>query len=214
MWFDEDGWRFAGRGRGRGRRAGGPPGGGWGGEPPNRPPWPEPPGPGWRVRMRRMREMIDDRPPRAERGAVRYLVLDALRDTPRHGYEIMAAIEAKSQGAYRPSPGVVYPTLQLLEELGHVKATARDDKKVYAVTPDGIRDLDAHADEIDAFYEQSEDGWEGQAEDMVELAQAVRRLVRTVRRWGRRGRLTPQKMAKVRALLDRTARELEELLES
>lgn len=212
MWFDEE-WRFAGRG-GRGRRAGGPPGGGWGGGPPKGPPWDEMPGPGMRMRMRRVRAMLEERPPRADRGAVRYLVLDALRDAPRHGYEIMAAIEAKSQGAYRPSPGVVYPTLQLLEELGHVKATARDDKKVYALTADGTRDLEAHADEVDAFYEQSEDGWENQADEMFEVAHAVRRLVRTVRRWGRRGRLTPAKMAKVRALLERTAKELEELLEA
>ena len=74
-------------------------------------------------------EMFGERPPRAARGGVRYLVLDALGDQPRHGYEIMAAIAQRAKERYKPSPGVVYPTLQLLEELGHVKVTERDKKK-------------------------------------------------------------------------------------
>jgi Transcriptional regulator PadR-like family len=60
-------------------------------------------------------------PPRAERGGVRYLVLDALAERPRHGYEVIQVIEERSGGSYRPSPGVIYPTLQMLEELGHAR---------------------------------------------------------------------------------------------
>src|SRR4051794_14383715 len=103
MYFEDGPRWFAGprgpRHRGRGF------GGGWGGGPGGRGGWPS---------------FMGERPPRAERGGVRYLVLDAVRETPRHGYEIMAAIEERSGGAYRPSPGVVYPTLQMLEEFGHV----------------------------------------------------------------------------------------------
>src|SRR5499427_9939410 len=68
-------------------------------------------------------------PPRAERGGVRYLVLDTLAERPRHGYEIIQAIEERSGGAYRPSPGVVYPTLQMLEELGHAQLTSEESRK-------------------------------------------------------------------------------------
>ena len=160
-----------------------------------------------------MREMFDERPPRADRGVVRYLVLDAIRETPRHGYEIMAAIETKSHGTYRPSPGVIYPTLQLLEELEHVRVTVRDDKKVYAITAGGTRDLDEHRDEIESFYEQAEDGLDDHGDELFELAHLVRRLLRTFRRSARRGRLTSTKLAKVRALLEDTARKLEELLD-
>src|SRR5262245_24319702 len=90
-------------------------------------------------------EIFGDNPPRAERGDVRYLVLVAIADEPRHGYEIIQTIEDKTGGAYRPSPGVIYPTLQLLEEMGHAKAGERDGRKVYGITAEGRIDLDAHS---------------------------------------------------------------------
>src|SRR5258707_4546330 len=73
-------------------------------------------------------------PPRAERGEVRYLVLDALAQRPRHGYEVIQAIEERSGGAYRPSPGVIYPTLQMLEELGHAELSTQEGRQVYSIT--------------------------------------------------------------------------------
>src|SRR5690348_4681657 len=123
-----DGW-FSGPGRGRGRGWGGRGRGGGQGRgdgdgPPHPPRPPHPPGfPGRGGTWQRLREMFEERPPRADRGLVRYLVLDAISTQPRIGYEIMAAIESMSNGAYRPSPGVIYPTLQLLEELEHVRVT-------------------------------------------------------------------------------------------
>jgi len=201
MMFDEDGrWFGAGRrghgGRGRGSHGGGP----FGGGPFGGPPW------------RGMRGLFEDRPPRADRGAVRYLVLDAISETPRHGYEIMAAIEAKSRGAYRPSPGVVYPTLQLLEELGHVRVTDKDDKKVYAITAAGTRDLEEHRDDVARFYEDSESVWDDRADEMFELGHLVRRLVRAYTRGARRGRLTRETAAKARAIFEETITKLEALL--
>src|SRR5579859_2065335 len=91
--------------------------------------------------------------PRAERGVVRWLVLDAIATQPRHGYEIIQAVGEKSGGAYKPSPGVVYPTLQMLEELGHARTVAHGDRKVYEITDEGRRDLRAHGDEVAEFYE-------------------------------------------------------------
>src|SRR5262245_52249477 len=197
----EDGRRwFAGPGRVRGRGRGWR-GRGHGDGPPD---WP------WRGRMR---EFLDERPPRADRGAVRYLVLDAVSETPRHGYEIMAAIEAKSQGAYRPSPGVIYPTLQLLEELGHVRVSVRDDKKVYAITAAGTRELEEHREDVASFYEQSEGVWEDRADDLFEMTHLIRRLMRAFRRSARRGRLTPATMAKARTILEDALTKLDALLE-
>ena len=60
-------------------------------------------------------------PPRVDWGVVRCLVLDAIAKQPRYGYEVITAIEERSSGTYRPGPGVVYPTLQMLEELGHAR---------------------------------------------------------------------------------------------
>lgn len=156
-------------------------------------------------------ELFGERPPRAERGGVRYLVLDAVRDQPRHGYEIMAAIAERANGRYKPSPGVVYPTLQLLEELGHVKVTEREEKKVYAITAAGKADLAEHEDEVASFYEQSEDVWDDHADELRDFMHRVRGLIRAFRRAARRGRLTPQTMAKVRAILDDALGKLEAL---
>jgi len=195
MFFDEQrSWFMGGRGfRGRGPHGGGRRGGEGGGR-------------GWW-------DLFGDRPPRAERGGVRYLVLAAIADTPRHGYEIMAVIEERSGGAYRPSPGVIYPTLQLLEELGHVRASERDDKKIYAITAAGTRELEEHRDEVASFYEQSEDVWEDHADAVRDVADRVRRLVRAFRRTVRRGRLTPARMARVRAILDEAVTKLEALVD-
>ena len=201
MFENGPGWRFAGRGRmhGRGR---GRHGGGLGGEG------------GFDDRGRgRFRDLFDERPPRADRGAVRFLVMDALREAPRHGYEIMAAIEAKSHGSYRPSPGVVYPTLQLLEELGHVRASSKDDKKVYALTAAGTKELDEHADDVASFYEQAEGVWQDHGDELFELAHLVRKMMRTVRRAARRGRLTSARAAKLRAIMEDAFAKLEALFD-
>ncbi len=205
MFEDGRGWRFAGRGRMRGRGAGrgfggGHPGHGGG-----------PFGP--HGRGRGLRELFDERPPRADRGAVRFLVLDALREAPRHGYEIMATIESKSHGSYRPSPGVVYPTLQLLEELGHVRVSVKDDKKVYALTATGTKELDEHADDVAGFYEQTEGVWQDHGDELFELAHLVRKMMRTVRRAARRGRLTSTKAARLRAIMEDTVGKLEALFD-
>jgi DNA-binding PadR family transcriptional regulator len=153
-------------------------------------------------------------PPRADRGAVRYLVLDAIEKQPRHGYEIMAAIEERSGRTYRPSPGVIYPTLQLLEELGHARVEEHDGRKTYAITPDGKRDLEEHREEVDEFYDRSGAGsWEEYAEELGDLIKHATRLFKVFRHSARRGRLTPTTMKKVRTVLDEALAKIEALVD-
>jgi len=148
-------------------------------------------------------DMFGGPPPRAERGAVRYLVLDALEKQPRHGYEIMQAIEERSGQTYRPSPGVIYPTLQMLEELRHVRGTEEDGRRTYAITPEGQRDLQEHRAEVEEFYERSgATSWAESAEDLADLMQRAAQLFRVLRRAARRGRLSPGTMRKLRGVLD------------
>ena len=148
-------------------------------------------------------EMFGGPPPRAERGAVRYLVLDALEKQPRHGYEIMQTIEERSGQTYRPSPGVIYPTLQMLEELRHVRGTDDDGRRIYAITPEGQRDLEEHRSEVEDFYERSgASSWVESAEELADLMQHAAQLFRMLRRAARRGRLTPSTMRKLRTVLD------------
>ena len=78
---------------------------------------------------------------RMRRGDIKFLLLEILKDNPKHGYEIISDLEAKS-GGYRPSPGSVYPTLQMLEEGGYLTGEQVEGKKVYTITEAGIKLLD------------------------------------------------------------------------
>src|ERR671933_2282623 len=71
------------------------------------------------------------------KGDLKYVILDLLKDRPAHGYEVMRALEERFRGFYSPSPGSVYPTLQMLEDLGYVSSRQRDGKKVYQITDEG-----------------------------------------------------------------------------
>jgi DNA-binding PadR family transcriptional regulator len=74
---------------------------------------------------------------RAKRGDVRAAILLALADEPMHGYQIMQQLEQRSGGAWRPSPGSVYPTLQLLEDQGLIKGEEAEGKRVFSLTEAG-----------------------------------------------------------------------------
>jgi DNA-binding PadR family transcriptional regulator len=81
------------------------------------------------------------RGPRSRRGDIRIALLSALTDGPGHGYQLIQRLEERSGGRWRPSPGSVYPTLQLLEDSGFVTATQQDDKRVFAITEAGQAEL-------------------------------------------------------------------------
>jgi DNA-binding PadR family transcriptional regulator len=91
---------------------------------------------------------------RARRGESKFLLLDALQDSPKHGYEIIKSLEERSGGQYAPSPGVVYPTMQFLAEAGLVQAEQDGDRRVFRLTDQGARELAAHADEVAEFWSQ------------------------------------------------------------
>ena len=115
----------------------------------------------------------------------------------------MQTIEERSGQAYRPSPGVIYPTLQMLEELRHVRGTDDDGRRIYAITPDGQKDLEENRSEVEEFYERSgASSWVDSAEDLAELMQRAAQLFRVLRRAARRGRLSPGVMRKLKAVLD------------
>jgi DNA-binding PadR family transcriptional regulator len=86
-------------------------------------------------------------PHRRRRGDVRTAILAVLSvDGPGHGYEIIQALEARSGGRWRPSPGSVYPTLQQLEDEGLVTAAERDGRRVFTVTDEGRAEAKARLD--------------------------------------------------------------------
>ena len=143
-------WRFAGRGGGPGMGWGR--GGGRGGR-------------GFSGGAFRVGKMLAD-------GDLRVVILALLTDGPRHGYDIIKALEERSHGVYSPSPGVVYPTLTYLEEVGYVSAASEGNKKVYTITDSGRTHLEENReladmvlDGIDKFgrrMAQAKAWWEGE----------------------------------------------------
>ncbi len=94
------------------------------------------------------------RGPMFGQGEVKFVILRLLKEKPRYGYEVMKALEEKMSGFYTPSAGTVYPTLQLLEDEGYIRAVDTDGKKVYHVTPEGERYLEEHRDLLDEIIDR------------------------------------------------------------
>ncbi|HEY4157394.1 MAG TPA: PadR family transcriptional regulator [Polyangiaceae bacterium] len=142
------------------------------------------------------------------------MVLEAIAEQPRHGYEIIQHIEHRTGGAYRPSPGVIYPTLQMLEELGHARVVEQEGRKVYAITDAGRADLDANRAAIDDFYGRfgDDEPWQSYAEDFASLMKQVGKLMRTFRRSAHHGRLSPATMRAIRLILDEALEKIDNIL--
>ena len=83
---------------------------------------------------------------RARRGDIRLAMLSVLAEGPRHGYEVMRELEGRSGGRWRPSPGSVYPTLQLLEDEGLVRSEDLDGKRVYSITDAGRTEVESRGE--------------------------------------------------------------------
>jgi DNA-binding PadR family transcriptional regulator len=88
------------------------------------------------------------------RGGIVVVILDLLKEQPRHGYDLIREMEDRSGGIYSPSPGVIYPTLQSLEDRDFVTATETGGKKVYSITEAGTAWLDQHQEQVDRYRER------------------------------------------------------------
>lgn len=83
-------------------------------------------------------------------GDLRLVALFLIEQQPRHGYDLIKAIEEKSAGFYSPSPGIVYPALTFLEEAGYVTSTVEGNKKLYTITDEGRAHLADNREAIQA----------------------------------------------------------------
>jgi DNA-binding PadR family transcriptional regulator len=89
-------------------------------------------------------------------GDLQLLVLALLAEKPRHGYEIIKALEERSKGFYTPSPGMVYPALTYLDEIGYATVEADGSRKLYHITPAGQTQLDDNRSVVDSMFAQFE----------------------------------------------------------
>ncbi|KLI65082.1 hypothetical protein AAV99_00490 [Aurantiacibacter marinus] len=86
-------------------------------------------------------------------GELRLVLLAMLAEEPRHGYELIKALEEMTEGAYSPSPGIIYPTLQLLNDEGVIAAQESEDaRKLYQATEAGLAELADRADDLEGLW--------------------------------------------------------------
>ena len=144
-----------------------------------------------------------------EHGDLRLLVLHLINEKPRHGYEIIKAIEELAGGAYAPSPGVIYPTLTMLEELGQVESTTEGTRKNFAITPAGAEALAENQDAVNLLL-----GKIAAAQPREVAAPVIRAMenLRTALRMKFETKpATPEVTRKIADLLDGMARQIEDL---
>jgi len=148
-----------------------------------------------------------------EPGEVRLALLSLLKDGPKHGYELMKDLEARSGGLYKASAGTVYPNLQLLEDEGLIKAEVPEDgKRMYAITDAGRAELAANKEGTDRIWTRAT-SWGDWSDAMtpgaMEVWGPVMRIARAA--FGAASRGDGPKVEKVRQALTRTADEIEKL---
>jgi DNA-binding PadR family transcriptional regulator len=117
-------------------------------------------------------------PRRRRRGDIRTAVLAVLAEQPGHGYEVMQTLEQRTGGAWRPSPGSVYPTLQLLEDEGLVRVEVRDGRKVYELTDTGRTEAAERAEQAGGPPWNTEGRDPGLRRELMQLADAARQVAR------------------------------------
>ncbi|MBL8987149.1 MAG: PadR family transcriptional regulator [Gemmatimonadetes bacterium] len=145
-----------------------------------------------------------------ESGEVKFVILRLLREKPRHGYEVIKALEERMAGCYTASAGTVYPTLQLLEDQGYVRSQDENGKRVYHITPEGEAFLEANRDLLDDIFDRVRDTVRDFAGGhMADLNHAFSRLASSVyRRAWRRGPDHPS-VPRIVEILKRAAEEVE-----
>jgi DNA-binding PadR family transcriptional regulator len=137
---------------------------------------------------------------------LRLVVLALIAERPRHGYEIIKAIEDRLAGSYSPSPGVIYPTLTMLEEMGHATVQEANGKKLYAITPEGQTYLTGNQAAVDTALARmtavSAMHGGGPAPQVIRAMENLKMALRL--RHGR-GPLSQEQLEQIAAILDGAA---------
>jgi DNA-binding PadR family transcriptional regulator len=146
-----------------------------------------------------------------QKGDLKYVILDLLKEKPRHGYEVIRELEEMSHGLYTPSPGAVYPTLQMLEEMGYAEATERDGKKIYTITEEGLKFLEERQDSADEVRSHIKHKWSfkniGKMAMMMKEYHALEHLLSQVLR-----SQDAEKMRRIRQILSDAYKEIEAIM--
>ena len=147
-----------------------------------------------------------------DQGDLKYVILRLLDEKPRHGYEIIKEIEDRFGGMYSPSPGTVYPTLTMLEDLGYARVTPEESgKKIYEITDEGRKHLAENQPLIDDIFSRiAEFAQSIFGENMNDVHRAMKHVGRAVY-MSTNKRRTPEQIKRIQEILDRAAHEIEEV---
>jgi DNA-binding PadR family transcriptional regulator len=146
-----------------------------------------------------------------EKGDLKYVILDLIKDKPAHGYEIIRALEERFHGFYSPSAGSVYPTLQLLEDMGYVKAIEQDGKKVYTITESGKDFLKDREETVDKIKDHMRDWWGfDNREEFRDIFEELKETGRSIARKARN--LDGEKLDRIKAVITKACRDIDVIL--
>jgi DNA-binding PadR family transcriptional regulator len=144
-----------------------------------------------------------------EHGDLRWVVLALLEEQARHGYELIKELEERTGGAYRPSPGVVYPTLALLEDEGFVRQTGGETgRKRYEATDEGKAELEKHRTTVEALFAQMEESARHAGPGRPRVGRAMMNLGMALRNRMSRP-VSPEELDRIVAMIDDTAAAIE-----
>ncbi|MFI3308320.1 helix-turn-helix transcriptional regulator [Ewingella allii] len=146
-----------------------------------------------------------------EHGDLRRVLLALVAKKPSHGYELIKAIEEASSGLYVPSPGVIYPTLTLLEEQDFLEAVATGNgRKSYQITEAGKVELAQHQEVVDIIFARLAGATRPRGGNLAEgISDAMHRLKRVLRGNMMRGDLSAEQVARVNATLVKAVESIE-----
>lgn len=145
-------------------------------------------------------------------GELRLVLLKLIAEKPRHGYDLIRAIEERTGGAYAPSPGIVYPTLTLLTEMGLIdEQVAEGARKLFAVTSEGTANLEENASDVAAMFARLDAlGAMRERTGAVPVRRAMQNL-RSVLMHRLGEGLDKERLHEAVALIDEAARKIEKL---
>jgi DNA-binding PadR family transcriptional regulator len=148
---------------------------------------------------------------------MKYVLLELLQERPMHGYEMIKALEERSSGFYSPSPGSVYPTLQMLEDRGFVTVQEVEGKKVYSITDAGRTLLAERQKEEEQFAGPPWMRWRGQGghrsrAEMAALRSEAAEVSRLFAIAGRMSFQSPEQLARLHSIIERARKDLTEMI--
>ena len=146
-----------------------------------------------------------------EHGDLRFVVLSLIAEQPRHGYELIKTLEERTGGAYKPSPGVIYPLLSLLEDEGFIRPKdAEAGRKLFEITPEGQAALDENRAAVDAIFGRIDEASEASRHSGHRVGRAMANLGMALGQRMRRP-ITDEQIDRLIVMIDETASAIEKL---